>query len=140
MVAEQYLERIKKLDTMLANKLSDYQRWLEVAEGLGGGAVGERVKTSRNLHQIPDAIGAYVDIDNEICRLREERLAIIKTIERLPPLEYDLIYRLYVQDQTMKELAFHFKKSYDTVKRWKTHALSLVQYMLDEAQTSTEKR
>lgn len=140
MVAEQYLERIKKLDTMLENKIRDYHRWLEVAEGLGGGAVGERVQTSRNLHQIPDAIGAYVDLDKEIDRLKQERMDIIKTIERLPPLEYDLIYRLYVQDQTLKELAFHFKKSYEWVKLKKRQAMSLVQHMLDEAQTSTERR
>ncbi len=140
MEATRYLERIRKIDTMLVNRIEDYQRWIEVAEGLGGGAVGERVQTSRNLHRGADAIGNYIDIEKEIDRLKQERMDIIKTIERLPPLEYDLIYKLYVQDQTLKELAFRFKKSYEWVKVKKRQAMSLVQHMLDEAQTSTERR
>ena len=140
MVAEQYLDRVKKIDTMLKNKIRDYHRWMEIAEGLGGGSLGERVQTSRNLHQLPAALGCYVDLEEEIRSLKQERQEIIKTIERLPSTEYDLIYKFYVQDYTLKELAYHFGKSYDWVKLKKKHALMLVQTMLDEAtpQTSTE--
>lgn len=131
MTAEQYLDQIKKLDTMIRNKLKDYQRWLEVAEGLGGASVGERVQSTRNLHKIPDAIGNYVDIENEVQVLKAERQAIIKTIEQLPYTEYDLLYQLYVQNYTMKEFAYHTGKSYDWVRLKKGQALKLLQAVLD---------
>jgi len=135
--AEIYLDRIKKIDAMITNKQRDYDRWVGVADGLGGASVGERVQTSRNLHRGADAIGNYIDLEREIAALKQERQAIIRTIEQLPSTEYDLIHKLYVQDYTMKELAYHFGKSYDWVKFKKKRALMLVQSLLD-AQTSTE--
>lgn len=140
MTAEQYLDQIKKLDAMIKNKLRDHARWVEVADGLGGASDGERVQSSRNLHRGADAIGNYIDIEREISALKRERQEIINTIERLPSTEYDLIYKLYVEDYSMKELAYSKKKSYDWVKFKKKCALMLIQSMLDReaAQTSTE--
>lgn len=140
MKAITYLERIKKIDSMIRNKLRDYDRWVGVAEGLGGASDGERVQSSRNLHRGADAIGNYIDIEAEIRSLRRERQEIIETIERLPSTEYDLVYRLYVQDFTMKEIAYQKSKSYEWVKLKKRRALQLVQALLDgdTPQTSTE--
>lgn len=131
MKAITYLERIKKIDSMIRNKLRDYDRWVGVAEGLGGASDGERVQSSRNLHRGADAIGNYIDIEAEIRSLRRERQEIIETIERLPSTEYDLVYRLYVQDYTMKEIAYQLGKSYEWVKLKKRRSLQLVQALLD---------
>lgn len=141
MTAEQYLNQIKKLDAMIRNKLKDYDRWVEVAEGLGGASDGERVKSSRNLHRSADAIGNYVDIENEVQSLKLERQAIIKTIEQLPTDEYDVLYKLYVQYYSRKEVAYHYGRSLDWVKTRKAKGLKLIQAVLDEAsaQTSTER-
>lgn len=133
MQAEEYLDQIKKIDSMIKNRINDYNRWVEIAEGLGGAAVGERVQTSRNLHQIPNAIGRYVDIEREIERLKEERLSIIRTIEKLPSSEYEVIFKLYVLDYTIKEIAFHVGMSYEWVQRRKSKGLKLLQAILDEA-------
>lgn len=130
MNAEAYLDRIKKIDSMIKNKLRDYQRWVEVADGLGGAALGERVQSSRNLHRGSDAIDTYIDIEREINALKQERQAIIQTIEQIPSAEYEVIYMLYVEDYTMKELAYHAGKSYDWVKAKKKHGLELVQGLL----------
>lgn len=138
MTAEQYLDRIKKIDAMIKNKQREHWRWEEVADGMGGASDGERVQASRNLHRSADAIGNYIDLEREIDALKQERQTIIHTIEQLPSTEYDLIHKFYVQDYTMKELAYHFGKSYDWVKAKKRRALMMVQTMLD-AQTSTER-
>lgn len=138
--ASEYLSRIKKIDHMIRNKLDEHDHWESVASGLGGGCLDERVQTSRNLHKGADAIDKYIDIEAEIRALQKERQEIISTIERLPTEEYDLTYRLYVKGESMKEIAYHFGKSYDWVKRKKSYALKLVQHMLDESQTSTERR
>lgn len=130
MTAESYLDRIKKIDAMIQNKLRDHERWVEAADGLGGASVGERVQTSRNLHRGADAIGNYIDIEAEILTLKQERQAIIQTIEQLPSAEYSVIYMLYVHDYTMKEIAFHKRKSYDWVKAKKKNGLALIQSMI----------
>lgn len=131
MNAETYLDRIKKIDSMIKNKLRDYQRWVEQADGLGGAALGERVQSSRNLHRGSDAIDSYIDLEREINALKKERQAIIQTIEQLPSAEYDVIYKLYVEDYTMKEVAYHAGKTYDWVKRHKRSALLMLQTFLD---------
>ena len=137
MQAEQYLDRIKKIDAMIKNKMRDHARWVEIAEGFGGAALGERVQSSRNLHRGADAIGNYIDLEREIESLHAERQRIIQTIERLPAEEYDLIYKLYVEDYSMKEIAYSKKKSYDWVKFRKQSALRHLQGILSK-QTSTE--
>lgn len=148
MTAEEYLDQIKKIDSMIKNRLRDHARWVEVADGLGGASDGERVQSSRNLHRGADAIGNYIDIEREISALKRERQEIINTIERLPSTEYDLIYKLYVGEYdkkrditkyyTMKELAYHFEKSYDWVKFKKKRALMLIQSMLDREAANCE--
>jgi DNA-directed RNA polymerase specialized sigma24 family protein len=122
---------------MIKNKMRDHARWVEIAEGLGGAALGERVQSSRNLHKGADAIGNYIDLEREIESLHSERQRIIQTIERLPAEEYDLIYKLYVEDYSMKEIAYSKKKSYDWVKFRKQSALRHLQGILSK-QTSTE--
>ena len=132
MKATTYLDRIKKIDAMINNKMRDHARWVEIAEGLGGASDGERVQSSRNLHRGADAIGNYIDIEAEIRSLKRERQEIIETIERLPSAEYELVYRLYVQDYSMKEIAYQLGKSYEWVKMKKRRALQLVQALIDE--------
>jgi DNA-directed RNA polymerase specialized sigma24 family protein len=132
MNAETYLDRIKKIDSMIKNKLRDYQRWVEQADGLGGAALGERVQSSRNLHRGSDAIDTYIDLEREINALKQERQRIIDTIEQLPSAEYDVIYKLYVEDYTLKEVAYHFQKSYEWAKYKRKHGIELVQVLLDK--------
>lgn len=132
MSAEQYLERIKKIDEMIRNKKEDHQRWVEIAEGLGGFSVGDKVQSSRNLRQIPDAIGRYIDIEQEINDLEQERQRIIKTIEKLPIDEYKILYGIYVKDSTMKDLAYSLGKSYRWVKQKRVDGLERVAELIGD--------
>ena len=142
MQAEEYLDRVKKIDAMIENKLRDRAKWVEVAQSLGGDSDGDRVQSSRNLHRGADAIGNYIDLEREIEALKAERAEIIKTIERLPVTEYDVVYKFYIQGYSIKEIAFEHRKSYEWVKLKKNNGLTLLQAMLDEtmAQTSMERQ
>ncbi len=135
MIAEQYLKRIKKIDALVANKKSECARWGEKAEGLGGFSSSEGVQFSRNLQRSQDASDHRMDLEREIKLLERERESIIKSLEQLPTIAYDLLFKLYVEDWTFKELARHFGKSYDWVKRKKKTALGLLQKLLDEKST-----
>ena len=131
-MAEAYLDRVKKIDLMIHNKQAALDREESKANSLGGSNFGERVQSSRDLHKGQNAIDNCIDLDREITALKQERKAIIETIERLPSQEYDVIYKLYVQDYTMKEIAYHHGKSYDWAKRYKRNGLMRLQSMLDE--------
>lgn len=138
MTAEQYLEQVKKIDAVIIDKLNDHKRWVELATGLGGFSVGERVSATRNLHKGADAIGKYIDLEREIDELKKQREDIINTIGQLPRTEYKILYLLYVErkkngdDYLLKELPSMFGKSYGWVRMHKNNALRLVQAMLDK--------
>lgn len=132
MTAEQFLERVKKIDALIENKLKEYNRWVEAAEGMGGFSVSERVMSSGSLQKMPDAIGNYIDIEQEIKALKQERRAIINTLEQLPPTEYKLLHKSFIEDYTLYEIADYFKRSYDWAKKKKRTALNLLQEIIDE--------
>lgn len=132
MTSEQYLRQIRKLDAVIVNKLKDHRRWVEIAEGIGGFSVGERVQASRNLHRGADAIGRYIDIETEINELRAKRNGIVAVIEELPPDEYQVIYKEYVEGYMLKELPSKFKRSYDWCKRKKRDGMAMIQEILDK--------
>lgn len=142
MRAETYLERIKKIDVLILNKTREHRRWVDSAEGLSGDAAGERVQSSRNLQRVADAIGNYIDLEREIKALEAEKQNIIRTIEHLPSVEYDILHKLYVgkydkkldrmQYATLKDIAYQYKKSYDWAKKKKQRALRLLGAVLDE--------
>lgn len=132
MKAETYLERVKIIDGILPDKREDYARWVELAEGLGGFSVSDRVQSSKNLQQMQKAIDKYLDIEREIDALEQERIEIIKTLESLPRYEYKTLHTIYVKDGTLKEIAYMFGMSYSWAKEKKKNGLSLIQAILDE--------
>ena len=131
MSAHEYLSRIIKIDAIIANKYRDIKRWSDVARSLGGISSGERVQTSSNFGRVPDAVCRYVDLEREIEDLKRERAAIIRRIEGLPSDEYKIIYAIYVDGATIKEVAYRLGKSYDGIKKRKKKALRMIQSMID---------
>lgn len=131
MTAEEYLDRVKKLDAMIRNKMRDHERWLQIADGFGGGSNGDRVQSSRNLHRGSDAIGNYIDIEKDILKLKKEREDIISTIESLPLEEYTVIYAIYVAGQTLKEIAYNERKSYEWVKTHRRRGINIIQQKIN---------
>ena len=132
MTAIEYLKQIKRYDYIIANKVKEYKHWVEVADGMGGFNMGERVKSSRNLHKDADAISNYIDLEREIKELKQERQEIINVVQKLSPIEYDILYKLYVDEYVMKELASEYHKSYAWVKEKKRKALAHLQEIIDK--------
>lgn len=132
MTAVEYLQQIKRFDYIIANKLKEHRRWVEVADGMGGFSTGERVQSSRNLRKGADAISNYIDIEREIDELKKKRQEYINTLQLLSPIEYDILYKLYVEDHVLKELASEYHKSYAWVKEKKSKALKHLQEILEK--------
>lgn len=133
MTAEEYLKQIKMIDDIIIDKMKDYKRWKDIADGYGGGfSVEERVQTTRNLQRGSDAIIEYISIDGEIKALKRKRQGIIDTIQQLPHYEYKVLYAIYVDGLMLKELPSLFDKSYEWAKKIKRKALDHVQNILDK--------
>jgi DNA-directed RNA polymerase specialized sigma24 family protein len=121
---------------MIANKKSEYSRRRDSAYSFGGFAGGESVQSSRNLQKAQDAIISYVDLEAEIKALERERAEIIKSLEELPTLDYDFLFKFYAKGYSYKELAIHFDMSYAWAKKYRKKALEKLQALLDEKSTA----
>ena len=109
MTAKEYLEQIKKLDTLINNKLAESKQWLDLALNITSKTDGERVQSSGDKQTMANAIEKCVDIEREVNALVDEYISkkkeIIKTIEGLPEAEYDVLHKIYVQYKTLYEVA-----------------------------------
>ena len=109
MTAKEYLEQIKKLDTLINNKLAESKQWLDLALNITSKTDGERVQSSGDKQTMANAIEKCVDIEREVNAFIDEYISkkkeIIKTIERLPEAEYDVLHKIYVQYKTLYEVA-----------------------------------
>ena len=132
MGAVEYLQRIEKIDALLENKKEDYERAFAVAGGMGGFSACDSVQSSKNFQKMPDAVCKYIEIEKEMDDLKRERKAIVETLEQLPAVDYDLLFKTFVQGYSLKEIAKHFDKSYDWAKKRKRTALDLLQSVLDK--------
>ena len=131
MTAEQYLEQIQKINDIILDKLKERRRWVDIAEGVGGFNVSDKVQSSRNLHRGAEAIGEYCDIDREIKALEGQKNAIIDDLQKLPLFEYKVLYKIYVEGYMLKELPSELNKSYAWVKMKKRRGLDMIQAIID---------
>ena len=113
--AKEYLQQVRKLETMIRNKEAEKQQWKAIAHGVSSFTTGEKVQTSGNPHKMADAISKYIDIEREIDakidELVDKRNEIIGVIEQLPEASYDILHKIYIQGMTLDEVAYARGKS-----------------------------
>ena len=135
MKAKQFLNRIKKLDALIQNKLIEAEQWKAVALGTTANAEGERVQSSGDKQKMADSINQYIDIQREIIRSIDDLVAakyeVIGLIEQLPTQEYDLLHKVYVQGLSFQETAEKMNRSYSWVAAVHGRALLNVQRIMD---------
>lgn len=142
--AKQYLAQIEKLDAKIQNKMAEIEHWRAVALGITPSAEGERVQTSGSKQKMSDAIDRLVDIEKEIDRIVDDlvdtKQKIIRTIEQLSAIEYDVLHKRYIQGMTFDEIGAVKGKS----KSWATtihgRALQSLQKILDEREQAEQQQ
>ena len=132
MQAKEYIEQIEMLDKQIENKMAEAAMWREKAMSLGGFSSAGRVQESKDPHKAENIRAKYMDIEAEAKRLEAKRESIIKTIERLPPIEYDILYKFYVLRIPLKEIAINNKKAYSWAANNKNKAMCHLQSILDK--------
>lgn len=133
--AKQYLEQVKKLDLLVENKLAEKAHWQSIATNTVANVSGERVQSSVSKQKMADAVCRYVDMESEIDRAIDsyvdKKREIIAVIEQLPPTEYDLLHKVYVQYKYLQDVATERGKSYGWAATLHGIALKHVQRILD---------
>ena len=150
MEAKDYVKQPEIIDALIKNKQVEKAQWKDIALGVtsSGQSVLIEVKGKKELHnmekvqssgsqsKMADAITRCIDIEAEIDflvdKLIDTKLDIIKTIELLNPIEYDVLHKRYIQGMTFDEIGAAKKKT----KSWATtvhgRALQSLQRILDE--------
>ena len=138
MEAKQFLMQPKKIDVMITNKLLEKQQWKTIALGTTAQMGSERVQTSSSQQKMADAIGKYVDmekeIDSMIDSLIDTKRFVIKVIEKLDLIEYDVLHKRYIQNLTFDEIADRCDRTYSHITTIHGKALKNVQKILDNSE------
>lgn len=118
--AQTYLEGIYKYDAIIENKMAEVEKYRCIASGITSTTEGERVQSSGTKSKMADAINLVVDLETEIAELIEkslnERREIIRTIEQMDAMDYDVLHKRYVQRLTFDEIG----ASRNMSKSWAT--------------------
>lgn len=137
MEAKAYLEKVSKLDKLIANKLKEIEQWKSIAEGTSISSNADRVQTSVSLHKMEDAVIRIVDLENETREMIDSYIAmkqdVISVIESLSDATlYDILHKRYIQGIPLTEVSIILDLSWESTKRKHKKALRLVQEILNE--------
>ena len=135
MRAKDFLQSALKIDKMIENKMYEKSQWVAIATSTTANCNGERVQSSGSKHKMADAVEKYMELEKEIDRCIDELVKkkneIIKIIEQLPAVEYDLLHKIYIQGKTLYGFADENNKTYSSVTTLHGSALKKVQDILD---------
>lgn len=140
MTAKEYLEQIKKIDTIINNKLIERKQWLDIALNITPSIDSERVQSSGNPQRMADAINSLIEVEHQINAYIDElaykKQEVLKTIEQLPEAEYDVLHKIYVQYKTLYEAADERHITYS----WVTSIHGKALKMLDDILNAKESK
>lgn len=135
MDAKKYLQQVSKLNKLIENKMIELAQWKSMATSTGTFSDGERVQSSGNQQKMAEAVGRYIDIEREldacIDRYIDKKNEVILMIEQLPPVEYDVLHKIYIQDKQLAEVAAIYDRAYSWATTVHGRALKMVQDVLD---------
>lgn len=135
MLAKDYLKQIRKLDSLIKNKLIEKQQWMDVALGITPQISADRVQSSGNQQKMASAVDKCIEIEQELDQyvdsLIDKKREILSVLEQLAPKKYDVMHAVYVQFQTFGEAAYSLNKSYSWVKGTHSKAIKEVQRIID---------
>lgn len=114
--AQIFLEQVKRVDTIIPNKLIEIQQWYDIATSITATMNGECVQSSGSKQKMADAVNKCMDIvselEGQVDQLKAIKKEVTQTIEQLySPIEYDVLHKRFVQYKTLEEIEEHYNKS-----------------------------
>ena len=136
MKTETYLGLVKKLNMLIDNKELEKQELFTLATkttqvlsdmpkapGVSDKVGNLSVKLLMKDQEINHVIDVYVDLKHEI----------IEQIEKLPADEYEVLYKYYVLDEGLFDIADDRSQSVDWIKKLKWRGISKIKVIQSEA-------
>lgn len=143
MKAKNYLLQIRKLDTLIQNKIIEREQLYNMALSITARYNTDKVQTSGSQQRMADNVVNLVDLDVGIeeCinNLAKAKKSIISTIERLPGDLYDILHKRYVQNMDLGEIAEAKDRSYSCIATLHGKALLMVQEIIDKEEKEKEE-
>lgn len=134
---KKYLERIKTLETLIHNKKIELEQLESLATGVTVPTDREAVQTSNVSDKVGECAARIADLKTEIniilaCYLSErtERIKVIEQIMPDNPVQYDLLFKKYVEYKPLKDIASELNLSYSYVLELHREALEKVSNIL----------
>ena len=128
------LSRLSIIDEIINNKLQEVEEWRSKCEYSGTSYGTERVQSSPASPRVESALDMYISVKQEkmreIAKLEAEKKAIISDIEKLPPNEYSVIYKRYVQNKSFYQISSELDKSYSWCTWTHSKALEYLQRLM----------
>lgn len=137
MDAKSYLQEVRKKEAFIKNRYEEIKELRKKAESPLGGMWGyDKVQKSRNVDRLSDKIGLYTDLEEklqvEMFEAQLYKMEVSKTLEQLNITDYDLLYKLYIDGLTLKEVADIRQCSEGAVRAAQRRAIKSLQKLLDD--------
>ena len=142
MKTEEYLELVRKLDTLINDELLEKENIRTLATkttqviddmphapGVSDKVGNLSVKLLMKQQEIDHIVDTYVDLKDEI----------IKQIRTLPADECDVLYKYYVLNQGLFDIADEREQSVDWIKKLKWKGISKIKVIKSNAYKSACK-
>lgn len=149
MTAEEFLNRLKKIPKIIENCELQKQFWEAKARNTTAGGVTiklldkkgeeelhnmEKVQSSSKSDPVGVAVPNYVDIERKIEALKVEKAKAEALLEQLPANQYDILFKFYILEYALCEIAYCQKKATVSISTNKKIALNNLQKLLDNNQ------
>ena len=137
MKAKEYLLQIQKYDTLIKNRKNEIDM-LRSSTGMQNNfSFGrEKVQVSKSIDRMEESILDYTEseerLKEDVFRYWEKRSEIIRTIEQLETVEYDVLYKVYALGWKLQEVADFYDRTYSWTTTVTSRALKNVQMILDK--------
>ena len=117
----EWLEQPERIDALIAGKLAEHQQLMDLATNItsisdgmphGKGAVPQKIQDiAVKLAELSK------DIDKLVDGLVDKKREIVATLEQLPPNEYLILHKHYIEYKTWEQVADEMR--YSTVHIWR---------------------
>ena len=136
MKAEDYLSQIGDAERKIENKLAELQRLEAMAENISPNLSEVNVTSTHNPQRLQGVWTQLVYLQNEllddVVSLTDLKKEVTRTLEQLPPSEYDVLHRIYVLGHSIKYIAIEMHYSRPTIYKFKDKGIANLQKILDE--------
>ena len=116
--------------------MDEIQRLETIADNISPHLSEVKVKSTPNPHRAQEVWARIADMQSELLSdiddLIDLKKEVKKTLEKLPPSEYDVLHRIYVLRQSVQLVAKKTNYSRPSIYKIRKRGLEMLQKILDE--------